>query len=409
MVAWTLITSLVYEGCTTYANGGNVITQLNFPYSILNYVAIWRNIIVFFHNVLIVVVINLVLSISSAPYPPGDCGPADRGRQRRLDDACCSGSSARAIATSRRFVANVMQVMMFITPVFWNLAQLPATGAGLSEAELYSAPDRGDARTDARPGARAVELRRYDRRRDRRLDRCIRLLRALSPPHSLLALRGSRAGSNLVDNVTVDFPIYGANQQSLRHTLLARTGGLIRREGQRHQRVIIRALDGVCLELKEGDRFAWSATTGRASPRCCACWPASTSPTPARCGSTARFRRCSMRRRAWTWRTAATRTSRPAACTSACRAEEVDQKLPDIAEFCELGEYLDLPIRTYSSGMLTRLCFAIATAIDPDILLLDEGIAAGRCPLCLARRDPHAGADRAHAHPRAGEPLRRPC
>ena len=35
----------------------------------------------------------------------------------------------------------------------------------------------------------------------------------------------------LVDNVTVDFPIYGANRQSLRHTLLARTGGLIRREG----------------------------------------------------------------------------------------------------------------------------------------------------------------------------------
>ena len=58
-------------------------------------------------------------------------------------------------------------------------------------------------------------------------------------------------------------------------------------------------------------------------------------------------------------------------------SEEVDEKLPDIAEFCELGEYLDLPIRTYSSGMLTRLCFAIATAIDPDVLLLDEGIAAG--------------------------------
>jgi ABC-type polysaccharide/polyol phosphate transport system ATPase subunit len=51
--------------------------------------------------------------------------------------------------------------------------------------------------------------------------------------------------------------------------------------------------------------------------------------------------------------------------------------MPEIAEFSELGEYLDLPIRTYSSGMVTRLCFAIATAIDPDILLLDEGIAAG--------------------------------
>jgi ABC-type polysaccharide/polyol phosphate transport system ATPase subunit len=57
--------------------------------------------------------------------------------------------------------------------------------------------------------------------------------------------------------------------------------------------------------------------------------------------------------------------------------EEIDRKLPDIAEFCELGEYLDLPVRTYSTGMVTRLGFAIATAIDPDILLLDEGLAAG--------------------------------
>jgi ABC-type polysaccharide/polyol phosphate transport system ATPase subunit len=52
-------------------------------------------------------------------------------------------------------------------------------------------------------------------------------------------------------------------------------------------------------------------------------------------------------------------------------------KAPEIAEFSELGEYLDLPVRMYSTGMLTRLCFAIATAIDPEILLLDEGLGAG--------------------------------
>jgi ABC-type polysaccharide/polyol phosphate transport system ATPase subunit len=58
-------------------------------------------------------------------------------------------------------------------------------------------------------------------------------------------------------------------------------------------------------------------------------------------------------------------------------AEEIEHKAPEIAEFCELGEYLELPVRTYSAGMITRLCFAIATSIDPDILLLDEGLAAG--------------------------------
>jgi lipopolysaccharide transport system ATP-binding protein len=52
-------------------------------------------------------------------------------------------------------------------------------------------------------------------------------------------------------------------------------------------------------------------------------------------------------------------------------------KLDDIAEFSELGEFLDSPVRHYSSGMLVRLAFAVATAIDPEILLVDEVLSAG--------------------------------
>ncbi|HMD54303.1 MAG TPA: ATP-binding cassette domain-containing protein, partial [Phycisphaerae bacterium] len=56
---------------------------------------------------------------------------------------------------------------------------------------------------------------------------------------------------------------------------------------------------------------------------------------------------------------------------------EILTKIPEIEEFSELGEYLALPVRTYSTGMLTRLGFGIATSIDPEILLLDEGLGAG--------------------------------
>jgi ABC-type polysaccharide/polyol phosphate transport system ATPase subunit len=56
---------------------------------------------------------------------------------------------------------------------------------------------------------------------------------------------------------------------------------------------------------------------------------------------------------------------------------EARNKIPDIEEFTELGSYLSLPIRTYSSGMLVRLAFAIATAGDADILLADEVLGAG--------------------------------
>ncbi|MFX5956681.1 sugar ABC transporter ATP-binding protein, partial [Acinetobacter baumannii] len=52
-------------------------------------------------------------------------------------------------------------------------------------------------------------------------------------------------------------------------------------------------------------------------------------------------------------------------------------KEKDIVEFTDLGDSLDLPLRTYSSGMRMRLAFAVSTAVDADILLLDEVIGVG--------------------------------
>jgi len=57
--------------------------------------------------------------------------------------------------------------------------------------------------------------------------------------------------------------------------------------------------------------------------------------------------------------------------------EEVEEKRDDIIEFCDLGDYINMPMRTYSTGMMVRLSFAIATAIEPDVLLIDEVIGAG--------------------------------
>ncbi len=58
-------------------------------------------------------------------------------------------------------------------------------------------------------------------------------------------------------------------------------------------------------------------------------------------------------------------------------AREIDEKIGEIAAFTGLGGFLDWPVRTYSSGMLLRLAFATSTAMTPDVLLLDEAMAAG--------------------------------
>jgi ABC-type polysaccharide/polyol phosphate transport system ATPase subunit len=55
----------------------------------------------------------------------------------------------------------------------------------------------------------------------------------------------------------------------------------------------------------------------------------------------------------------------------------IKRKVDGIAEFTGLGKFLDMPVRYYSSGMLVRLAFAIATAIEPEILLVDEVLGAG--------------------------------
>ncbi len=56
---------------------------------------------------------------------------------------------------------------------------------------------------------------------------------------------------------------------------------------------------------------------------------------------------------------------------------EMERKLPEIAAFADIGDFLDTEIKHYSSGMYTRLAFAVATAVDPDILITDEVLAVG--------------------------------
>jgi ABC-type polysaccharide/polyol phosphate transport system ATPase subunit len=66
---------------------------------------------------------------------------------------------------------------------------------------------------------------------------------------------------------------------------------------------------------------------------------------------------------------------------------EIDRRLDSIGQFSQLGEFLDIPVRHYSAGMHLRLAFATSAAVDPEVLLLDEVMAAGDMSFMERARD----------------------
>ena len=67
--------------------------------------------------------------------------------------------------------------------------------------------------------------------------------------------------------------------------------------------------------------------------------------------------------------------------------EEVEMKYQEILKFSELGDHIDLPVRTYSSGMVSKLAFSVSVHFDPDVLLVDEALSAGDAAFKTKARD----------------------
>ena len=184
--------------------------------------------------------------------------------------------------------------------------------------------------------------------------------------------------SLVVENVSVDFPIYGA-QRSLRHALFARaTGGLIvRGKGRGQDRMAVRALTNISLTLREGDRLGLIGHNGAGKSTLLKVMAGIYEPAAGRVLVDGKITPLFEAMPGLDGEDTGYENIVTSALIFGIRRSEIDAMLPKIEEFSELGEYLSLPVRTYSAGMTTRLGFSFATVIDPGILLMDEGISAG--------------------------------
>ncbi|MCA9471197.1 MAG: ABC transporter ATP-binding protein [Nitrospirales bacterium] len=183
--------------------------------------------------------------------------------------------------------------------------------------------------------------------------------------------------SLVLDNVTVDFPIYGS-QKTFRHALFEKTtGGLIRRDGSTNKRVTVRALENISIKLVHGDRLGIVGHNGAGKSTLLRVCAGVYEPSQGRVIIDGKVSPLFSTSPGLDGDDSGYENIMTCGMYLGMTPEEIVRKTPEIEKFSELGDYLSLPVRTYSTGMLVRLGFGIATSIDPEILLLDEGLGAG--------------------------------
>jgi ABC-type polysaccharide/polyol phosphate transport system ATPase subunit len=181
--------------------------------------------------------------------------------------------------------------------------------------------------------------------------------------------------SVVVENVHVDFPVYGA-QRSFRKVLFERgTGGLVAHG--KNDRVVVKALSDINLSLRDGDRIGLVGHNGAGKSTLLRVLAGVYEPVQGRILIDGKVTPLFDMLPGLDGEDTGYQNIITAGLLFGMSRPEIEELLPEVEEFSELGEYLSLPVRTYSLGMMTRLGFAFATAMEPGILLLDEGIGAG--------------------------------
>lgn len=177
-----------------------------------------------------------------------------------------------------------------------------------------------------------------------------------------------------VKDVTIDIPVYNT-ERSFRSALVSNyIGGSIK---QTSNAVIVRALSNISLSLKSGDRLGLVGHNGAGKSTLLSLLAGIYKPLHGSVTHNGRITPMFNMTPGLDPVDTGLENIKTIGTFLGMTKKEIKDKTEEIIAFSELQDFIHLPVRTYSSGMVARLSFGVATALEPDILLIDEGIGAG--------------------------------
>ena len=176
-----------------------------------------------------------------------------------------------------------------------------------------------------------------------------------------------------IEGAAVDFPIFDAKTRSLKKAVLGRAGGRI---GTNSKVPIIEALHDISVSLRQGDRVALVGHNGAGKSTLLRLMAGIYEPTRGKARVLGKVAPVFDLAVGMDPEISGLDNILIRGLFLGMTRKQMEARVDDIAAFTELGDYLSMPLRTYSTGMRVRLALGVVTSIDPEILLLDEGIGA---------------------------------
>lgn len=183
-------------------------------------------------------------------------------------------------------------------------------------------------------------------------------------------------GVIIAKNITVDFPIYGIKSRSLKTSIISATigGGFAKSSSDR---VVVRALDEISFEFHEGDRVGLVGHNGSGKSTLLRVLAGIYEPTGGSLSVKGQVASLLDIFLGMDMDATGLENILMRGVIMGVSTRKMRSMVDNIADFSGIGDYLHLPMRTYSSGMAMRLAFATSTSLDADIILMDEWLSVG--------------------------------